>query len=38
MEQNADYEAVKLMDKVEKTLDSIWMQRITQSKISDFFH
>jgi archaellum component FlaC len=23
MEQNADYEAVKLMDKVEKTLDSI---------------
>lgn len=38
VEQNAGYEAVKLMDKVEETIDSIRLQRTTQSKISDFFN
>jgi hypothetical protein len=37
MEQNSDYETVKMVDKLEDKLDAIRSQRAIQPKITDFF-
>jgi hypothetical protein len=38
MEQNADYEYVKLVDKLEEKVNTIRSERSIQPKITDFFH
>jgi hypothetical protein len=37
LEQNAEHETVKMVDKLEMKIDSIRLQRSIQPKISDFF-